>query len=86
MFDRVPCSFDMAGVLMKNGLLSPSSFFEGWYSVGPGEKAKPYVCGLREVEGAKHAYENVAWLAAKEAEYRARTSAKGLWKKSARTA
>jgi hypothetical protein len=70
MVDRVFCGFEQAGVLMRNGLLHPALYFEGW---APPESvwkmAEPVVDGLRVRN--PHAYRNFEWLAGRAEEWRA---------------
>ena len=68
--DRVLCSFEQAGVLMRNDLLHPALYFEGW---APPERLWDLVAevvrGLRD-EGAEDAYKNFEWLAGRAREWR----------------
>jgi hypothetical protein len=62
LFDRVCCSFEQAGVLMRNGLLHPDLYFEGWASPRPvWNLVAEAVRGLRETNA--EAYVNFEWLA-----------------------
>ena len=62
LFDRVCCSFEQAGVLMKNGLLHPDLYFDGWASPRDAwNMVETVVRGLQEQK--PHAYENFDWLA-----------------------
>jgi hypothetical protein len=73
--DRVFCAFEQAGVLMRNGLLHPALYFEGW---APPEAvwtlAEPVVTGLREA-GSPEAYKNFEWLAQQARDWRASSHA-----------
>jgi hypothetical protein len=74
LFDRVCCSFEQAGVLMRNGLLHPDLYFEGWASPRPAwNLVAPVVAGLREVN--PEAYVNFEWLAARYDEWLAARAA-----------
>ena len=68
--DRVLCSFEQAGVLMKNELLHPALYFEGW---APPETlwdvVAEVVLGLRN-DGAAEAYKNFEWLAERARDWR----------------
>lgn len=62
LFDRVCCSFEQAGVLMKNGLLHPDLYFEGWASPRAAwDMVAVVVAGLRDAN--PEAYVNFEWLA-----------------------
>jgi hypothetical protein len=68
LFDRVCCSFEQAGVLMRNGLLHPDLYFEGWASPRPTwDAVAEVVRGLRETN--PEAYVNFEWLAARYDEW-----------------
>ena len=70
-FDRVLCAYDQAGALIKNGILHPKLFFEGWRS--PTEIwafTETWVKGLRQTTKSEHLYENVDWLVKFEADRR----------------
>ena len=70
-FDRVLCAYDQAGALIKNGILHPKLFFEGWRR--PAEIwafTGPWVKGLRQTTKSEHLYENVDWLVKFEADRR----------------
>jgi hypothetical protein len=70
MVDRVLCSFEQAGVLMRNGLMHPALYFEGW---APPEEVwdevKGFVAGLRVKSPAS--FTNMEWLAERAREWRA---------------
>jgi len=70
LVDRVFCAFEQAGVLMRNGLLHPDLYFEGW---APPESvwdaAEAVVAGMRN-DGSPHAYKNFEWLARRAREWR----------------
>jgi hypothetical protein len=62
LFDRVCCSFEQAGVLMRNELLHPDLYFEGWASPRSAwDMVATVVAGLRERN--PEAYVNFEWLA-----------------------
>lgn len=62
LFDRVACSFEQAGTLMKHDLLHPDLYFEGWASPRAAWNACATVIqGLRESN--PEAYVNFEWLA-----------------------
>jgi hypothetical protein len=68
LFDRVCCSFEQAGVLMRNALLHPDLYFEGWASPRPvWDLVAPVVRGLRETN--PEAYANFEWLATRYDEW-----------------
>ncbi len=70
LFDRVCCSFEQAGVLMKHGLLHPDLYFDAWASPSAAwEKARVAIEGLREQSGNHHVFENFEWLARRSAEW-----------------
>jgi hypothetical protein len=62
LFDRVCCAFEQAGVLMKNGLLHPDLYFEGWASPRAAWDMVAVVVG-RLRESNAEAYVNFEWLA-----------------------
>ena len=68
LFDRVCCSFEQAGVLMRNGLLHPDLYFEGWaVPAGVWSVVAPVVEGLRESN--PEAYKNFEWLTGRYSEW-----------------
>jgi hypothetical protein len=71
--DGVLCAYDRAGVLTKNGLLHPALLFAAWRS--PAEVwaiSETWIRGLQRARGSAHVYENVAWLAEFEQQWRRR--------------
>jgi hypothetical protein len=68
--ERILCSFEQAGVLMKNGLMHPDLFFDAWSSAArTWKRLGPYVVGLREQGKAPRLFENVELLAKREEEW-----------------
>ena len=73
LFDRVCCSFEQAGVLMKNGLLHPDLYFDGWASASATwSMVETVVKGLQASN--PHAYENFEWLARRNDKWLAKKS------------
>jgi hypothetical protein len=71
MVDRVFCSFEQAGVLMRNGLLHPALYFEGW--ADPARTwavARSVVEGIRSTSGSPEPYKNFEWLARRSEQWR----------------
>jgi len=72
LFDRVCCSFEQAGVLMKNGLMHPNLYFDAWASpTRAWERARSAVEGLRKHSGNEDLYTNFEWLARREEQWQA---------------
>ena len=64
LFDRVCCSFEQAGVLMKHGLMNPDLYFDAWANPAPAwERARIAIEGLRDQLGNDELYANFEWLA-----------------------
>lgn len=64
LFDRVCCSFEQAGVLMKHGLMHPDLYFDAWASpTATWSHAKTVINGLRDEMAAPEIYTNFEWLA-----------------------
>ena len=64
LFDRVCCSFEQAGVLMKHGLMHPDLFFDAWASpTSVWMAVEPIIRGLREKHASPQLYANLEWLA-----------------------
>ena len=64
LFDRICCSFEQAGVLMKNGLLHPDLYFDAWASpTAAWTKASAVIEDLRTGKANRRLYENFEWLA-----------------------
>jgi hypothetical protein len=72
LFDRVCCSFEQAGVLMKNGLMHPDLYFDAWASPARAwERARVAIEGLRTERGSDDLYANFEWLAGRGEQWRA---------------
>ena len=72
LFDRVCCSFEQAGVLMKNGLMHPDLYFDAWSSPKRAwEGARIAVEGLRKQRGNDDLYANFEWLARRGEQWQA---------------
>jgi hypothetical protein len=70
LFDRVCCSFEQAGVLMKHGLMHPDLYFDAWASpTSAWERARVAIEGLRKQTGSTQLYKNFEWLAKKGEEW-----------------
>lgn len=75
LFDRVCCSFEQAGVLLKHGLLHPDLYFDAWASpTSAWERASVVIEALRKESGSDQLYKNFEWLAKKGEEWYASRS------------
>ncbi len=64
LFDRVCCSFEQAGVLMKHDLMHPDLYFDAWASpTSVWARVGPVIEALRELRGSPLLYVNFEWLA-----------------------
>ena len=76
LFDRVCCSFEQAGVLMKHGLMNPDLYFDAWASpTRAWELARVAVQGLRDQAANADLFANFEWLAIRGAEWYAERTA-----------
>src|SRR5690348_11082391 len=63
LFDRICCSFEQAGVLMKHGLMHPDLYFDAWANPAPTwERARIPIKGLHDQLGNDALYANFEWL------------------------
>ena len=70
LFDRVCCSFEQAGVLMKHGLMHPDLYFDAWANpTSTWERARIPIEGLRDQLGNDALYANFEWLARRAEEW-----------------
>ena len=71
LVDRVFCAFEQAGVLMRNGLLHPALYFEGWAPPEAAwEMAATVIKGIRG-DGNPGWCTNFEWLAQRAGQWRA---------------
>ena len=70
LFDRVCCSFEQAGVLMKHGLMHPDLYFDAWANpTRAWARVRVAVEGLRNMVGGDQLYSNFEWLARRGEEW-----------------
>jgi hypothetical protein len=70
LFDRVCCSFEQAGVLMKHGLMHPDLYFDAWASpTRAWERSRVAIEGLRKQAASDQLYANFEWLAGRGEEW-----------------
>ena len=70
LFDRVCCSFEQAGVLMKHGLMHPDLYFDAWANPARAWRhARVAIRGLRNELGSNELYANFEWLAGRAEEW-----------------
>lgn len=70
LFDRVCCSFEQAGVLMKHELMHPDLYFDAWGNpTRAWERARVVIEGLRSQLGSDELYANFEWLARRGEEW-----------------